>query len=136
MLILGKVKLSKNWNRKEVQKLTRTFSMFYVRSLFKNSRNIKYKQEVNRLLQTQNYIKQYYNTKTSILQIILNILHNIQIDNNGLLYINKEQINTIKVNEIYKLICFGNLQVQKSAIFYDAINFGIKQMRMIKNYGC
>ena len=135
MVVLGKVKVQSNWSLKETEKLIRTFSMFYVNALFKSYRNLKYKQELQRLQNLQNYIIRNYNIKQDIKHIILNILCNIKLNNKGLLYIKKEQINTIKINEIYKLICFGNIEVRKSAIFNDAIKFGIIQTRMIKKYG-
>ncbi len=136
MLVLGKVKVDQNWSLKETEKLIKTFSMFYVNALFNSYRNLKYKQEIDRLQILQNYIIRNYNIKQDIKHIILNILCNIKINNKGLLYIKKEQINTIKVEKIYKLICFGNIEVRKSAIFNEAINFGIRQTRMIKKYGC
>lgn len=136
MLILGKVKVSKNWSLKETENLIRTFSMFYVKAFFNNSRSLKYKQDYQRLMLTQTYIQNYYNTKQDIKHIILYILRNIKLNNKGLLYIKKEQINTIKVNEIYKLICFGNIQLQKNAIFNEAIKFGVSRARMMKYYGC
>lgn len=136
MIVLGEIKLNKNWNLKETEKLIKTFSMFYVNALFKNYRNLKYKDEIRRLQILQNYIIRNYNTKQDIKHIILNILCNIKINNKGLLYIKKEQINTIKIDKIYKLICFGNIEVRKSAIFNEAIKFGIKQTKRIKSYGC
>ena len=110
--------------------------MFYVKAFFNNSRSLKYKQDYQRLMLTQTYIQNYYNTKQDIKHIILYILRNIKLNNKGLLYIKKEQINTIKVNEIYKLICFGNIQLQKNAIFNEAIKFGVSRARMMKYYGC
>ncbi len=109
--------------------------MFYVKAFFANSRSIKYKSDYQRLMKLQPYIQYTYNTKQDIKHIILYILRNIKINNKGLLYIKKEQIYTIKIQEIYKLICFGNIQFRKSAIFNESINFGVRNMRMLKMYG-
>ena len=135
MLILGKIPVNEKTNIKELAQQIRAFSSIYVRSIFKNPRKLKNKSKVAHLLKLQTYIQKTYNTKQDILHIILYILHSLTIDNKGLLYIKKEQINTIKISEIYKLICFGNLEVQKSAIFYEAVNFSMKQIRMMNKYG-
>ena len=68
--------------------------------------------------------------------MIQNILYAINITSNGIIYTSKEQINTIKVDQIFKLVTFGNLNLQKSAIFNDALNFGIRQMKVMLHYGC
>lgn len=136
MLILGKIKVNNKWKIREIESLIKTFSMFYVKDIFNKSKYTFYRSKVENLLKIQNYIKQYYNINIPIYKLILNILHNIKINNTGLLYIKKEQINTIKISEIYRLVTFGNLQVQKNAIFKDAINFGIKYMRIMKQHGC
>lgn len=135
MLILGHISVNKNWKVKEIETLIRTFSMLYVKRLFKNSKTLKNKTQLKHLLKIQNYIKQNYNITIPLYNIILNILCNIKLNNKGLLYIKKEQINTIKISEIYRLVTFGNLSIQKNAIFNEAINFGIYQMRMMKRYG-
>lgn len=135
MLILGHISVNKNWKVKEIENLIRTFSMLYVKRLFKNSKTLKNKTQLKHLLKIQNYIKQNYNITIPLYNIILNILYNIKLNNKGLLYIKKEQINTIKISEIYRLVTFGNLNIQKNAIFNEAINFGIYQMRMMKRYG-
>lgn len=136
MLVLKTITLKNPKEKNKIMRLIRSFSRIYVKSLFKNSRSIKNKEQIKRLLLLQDYIQNTYNIKQDILHIILNILNNIKIDNYGLLYINKEQVYTIKISKIYNLICFGNLEVQKSAIFYDAINYAMLQIRKMKYYGC
>lgn len=136
MLVLKQITLKNPKEKTKIIKLLRSFSRIYVKSLFRNFRDIKNKEQIKRLLILQDYIQNTYNIKQDILHIILNILNNIKIDNYGLLYINKEQVYTIKISKIYNLICFGNLEVQKSAIFYDAINYAMLQIRKMRYYGC
>ena len=134
MLVLGKVNIS---NKKDLNKLKhylRTFSMFYVKAVFKTN-HLKHRDIVRRLLKTQTYLQNTYNTKQDIYHVILSILKHINITSNGIIY-TKEQINTIKVDKIFKLITFGNLEVPKNAIFNEALRYGMKQARMLITYGC
>ena len=132
MLVLGKLPIKENTDIKDLTQNLKTFSTIYIRNIFKNPRKLKNRPKLERLKKLETYIQTTYNIKQDILHIILYIIHSLKIDNKGLLYIKKEQINTIKISEIYKLICFGNLQVQKSAIFYEALNFSFKQIRKIR----
>lgn len=132
MLVLGKLSIKENTDVKDLTQNLKTFSTIYIRNIFKNPRKLKNRPKLERLKKLETYIQTTYNIKQDILHIILYIIHSLKIDNKGLLYIKKEQINTIKISEIYKLICFGNLQVQKSAIFYEALNFSFKQIRKIR----
>ena len=132
MLVLGKLPIKENTDIKDLTQNLKTFSTIYIRNIFKNPRKLKNRPKLERLKKLETYIQTTYNIKQDILHIILYIIHSLKIDNKGLLYIQKEQINTIKISEIYKLICFGNLQVQKSAIFYEALNFSFKQIRKIR----
>ena len=132
MLVLGKLPIKENTDVKDLTQNLKTFSTIYIRNIFKNPRKLKNRPKLERLKKLETYIQTTYNIKQDILHIILYIIHSLKIDNKGLLYIKKEQINTIKISEIYKLICFGNLQVQKSAIFYEALNFSFKQIRKIR----
>ena len=134
MLILGHINIANYKDLKKVKKLLRTFSMFYVRAVFK-SKHYDNQVKVKRLMQTQNYLQNTYKTNKNIYEMIQYILHAINITNNGIIYTNKEQINTIKVDQIFKLITFGNLNLQKNAIFNEAIDFAKKQMKVMY-YGC
>lgn len=134
MLILGQINISNYPDTKKVKKLLRTFSMFYVRAIFK-SKHYDNQIKVKRLMNTQTYLQNTYNTKQDIYKLIISILKHINITNNGIIYTNKEHINTIKVDEIYKLVTFGNLKLQKNAIFNEAINFAGKQMKVMY-HGC
>lgn len=130
MLVLGKIDVSKYKDLKRAKKLLKTFSMFYVRALFKSKSNVN-KLKIARLMKTQTYLQNTYKTNKSLYDMIQYILYAINITNNGIIYTNKEQINTIKVDQIFKLVTFGNLNLQKNAIFNEALNFGLKQMRMM-----
>ena len=136
MLVLGKLPIKENTDIKDLTQNLKTFSTIYIRNIFKNPRKLKNRPKLERLKKLETYIQTTYNIKQDILHIILYIIHSLKIDNKGLLYIKKEQINTIKIDKIYKLICFGNIEVRKSAIFNEAIKFGIKQTKRIKSYGC
>lgn len=130
-----------NLNKMHIKKskiiyLLRCFSRIYVKSIFKNPNKLENKPEIKRLKNLQTYIQNTYNIKQDILHVILYILNNISINNNGIIYICKEQVYTIKIEKIFKLITFGNLSVEKSAIFYDAIAYAFKQVRMFNYYGC
>lgn len=135
MLILGNINTSEIKDLKKATKMLRTFSMFYVRAVYK-SKSLIHKNAVKRLTQTQTYLNNTYNTKQDIYKLIINILKHINITSNGIIYTSKEQINTIKVDKIFKLVTFGNLTVPKNAIFNEALNFGIKQMKVMNWYGC
>lgn len=134
MLILGHIDISDIQDLKKATKLLRTFSMFYVKAVYK-SKSLANKTAVRRLTQTQTYLNNTYNTKQDIYKLIISILKHINITSNGIIYTNKEQINTIKVDKIFKLITFGNLTVPKNAIFNEALNFGIRQMKVMNWYG-
>ena len=134
MLILGHIDISDIQDLKKATKLLRTFSMFYVKAVYK-SKSLANRTAVRRLTQTQTYLNNTYNTKQDIYKLIISILKHINITSNGIIYTSKEQINTIKVDKIFKLITFGNLTVPKNAIFNEALNFGIRQMKVMNWYG-
>lgn len=135
MLILGKIQNVPNKRAlSKIKHYLRTFSMFYVKAVFKTNK-LEHRDKVKRLLQTQTYLQNTYKTNINIYKTILSILKHINITSNGIIY-TKEQINTIKVDKIFKLITFGNLELQKNAIFNEALIFGMKQARMLVKYGC
>ena len=130
MLVLGQINISNYKDTKKVKKILRTFSMFYVRAVFK-SKHYANKLKVERLMKTQTYLQNTYKTNKSLYDMIQSILHAINITNKGIIYTNKEQINTIKVDQIFKLITFGNLNLQKNAIFNEAVDFAKRQMKVM-----
>ena len=135
MLILGKINIANDKNKKKLTKLVKTFSMYYVKKLSK-SKSLDVKNEQKRLKQIEQYIHDTYNTKQDIYKLIINILYAINITSNGIIYTSKEQINTIKISKIISLVKFGTLSTPRSAIFNDALNFAIKQTRKMVYYGC
>lgn len=134
MLVLGKINIPEKTDLKLMRKYLKTFSMHYVKAVYK-SRDLDSQIKVKRLNLIQNYIQNTYKTNKTLYNMILNILHAVNITNNGIIYTNKEHINTIKVDQIFKLVTFGNLNLQKSAIFNEALRYGIKATKVMMGYG-
>jgi len=135
MLVLGQINISKKDDKKKIKRYLTTFSMFYIRQVFK-SRHYDEQIKVKRLMNTQTYLQNTYKTNKSIYNLILDILKHINITSNGIIYTSKEQINTIKVDQIFNLVTFGNLNLQRNAIFYEALRYAINATRMMLKYGC
>ncbi len=134
MLVLGKINIPEKIDLKLMRKYLKTFSMYYIKTVYK-SRDLTNQTKVKRLNLIQNYIQNTYKTNKTLYDMIQNILYAINITKEGIIYTSKEHINTIKVDQIFKLVTFGNLNLQKSAIFNEALRYGIKATKVMMSYG-
>lgn len=117
----------------------KTYAKNYIKSYFRSFK--RHSPEILRIKKLEDYLKSYIkinnkNNNIDIYKIILYIINNIYINNN-ILYLKENLIYNKKLQNIYRLLTYGNLDVPGDKIINKALNWALNHTarKKIRRYG-